>query len=146
MKVSVFWILAPCSLVEIHWRFRGVCCLHHLGDHPDDGDSKVWQGNNNSYKEDEEEEVCCLYVNVRFSEFRIALYIWLFCSFIIVLGAAFVACSFLIGVTDGGKGQFFNLGIGSGSNKLLHEENPNFLRILLLFLRILLYSVLAGML
>jgi hypothetical protein len=59
----VFWVVAPCSLVEIHQRFRGPCCLHHqsakvdtsadcflylkpfprarLTHRPDDGDSKV---------------------------------------------------------------------------------------------------------
>jgi hypothetical protein len=31
MKMSVFWIVAPCSLVEVYWRFGGICCLHHYG-------------------------------------------------------------------------------------------------------------------
>jgi hypothetical protein len=31
MKMAVFWVVAPCSLVEVYWRFRGACCLHqHL--------------------------------------------------------------------------------------------------------------------
>jgi hypothetical protein len=30
---SVFWDVAPCSLVEVYRRFRGVYCLHHQGDH-----------------------------------------------------------------------------------------------------------------
>jgi hypothetical protein len=30
--MAVFWVLAPCSLVEIYQRFRGPCCLHHQGD------------------------------------------------------------------------------------------------------------------
>jgi hypothetical protein len=38
-KMAVFWIVAPCSLVEVYQRFRGPCCLHHQGD--DDGGSKV---------------------------------------------------------------------------------------------------------
>jgi hypothetical protein len=32
MKLAVFWVVAPCSLVEVHQRFRGPCCLHHQGD------------------------------------------------------------------------------------------------------------------
>jgi hypothetical protein len=29
MKMTVFWDVAPRSLVEIDERFRGDCCLHH---------------------------------------------------------------------------------------------------------------------
>jgi hypothetical protein len=32
MKMAVFWVVAPCSLVEVYRRFRG--------DRPDDGGSK----------------------------------------------------------------------------------------------------------
>jgi hypothetical protein len=32
MKVDVFWDVAPCSLVDIDWHFRGAYCLHHQGD------------------------------------------------------------------------------------------------------------------
>jgi hypothetical protein len=31
-KMAVFWVVAPCSLVEVYERFRGPCCLHHQGD------------------------------------------------------------------------------------------------------------------
>jgi hypothetical protein len=31
-KMAVFWVVAPCSLVEVYRRFRGPCCLHHQGD------------------------------------------------------------------------------------------------------------------
>jgi hypothetical protein len=31
VTMSVFWIVAPCSLVEVYWRFRCACCLHHQG-------------------------------------------------------------------------------------------------------------------
>jgi hypothetical protein len=31
MKMVVFWVVAPCSLVEASRRFKGVCCLHHQG-------------------------------------------------------------------------------------------------------------------
>jgi hypothetical protein len=31
-KMAVFWIVAPCSLVEVHQRFRGPCYLHHQVD------------------------------------------------------------------------------------------------------------------
>jgi hypothetical protein len=27
-KMVVFWVTAPCSLVDVYWRFRGPCCLH----------------------------------------------------------------------------------------------------------------------
>jgi hypothetical protein len=40
MKMAVFCVVAPCSLVEVYQRFRGPCCLHHQGDRPDDGGSK----------------------------------------------------------------------------------------------------------
>jgi hypothetical protein len=33
--MAVFWVVAPCSLVEVYQRFRGPCCLHHQGDRPD---------------------------------------------------------------------------------------------------------------
>jgi hypothetical protein len=32
-KMAVFWIVAPCCLVEVYQRFRGSRCLHHQGDH-----------------------------------------------------------------------------------------------------------------
>jgi hypothetical protein len=32
MKMAVFWVAAPCSLVEVYQRFRGPCCLHHQSD------------------------------------------------------------------------------------------------------------------
>jgi hypothetical protein len=32
MKMAVFWVIAPCSLVEIYQSVRGPCCLHHQGD------------------------------------------------------------------------------------------------------------------
>jgi hypothetical protein len=43
MKSAVFWVVAPCSLVEVYQRFRGPCCLHHQGDeYKDDvGGSKL---------------------------------------------------------------------------------------------------------
>jgi hypothetical protein len=31
-KTDVFWVVAPCSLVEVYQRFRGPCCLHHQTD------------------------------------------------------------------------------------------------------------------
>jgi hypothetical protein len=32
MKMTVFWDVAPCSLVEVYRRFRGTYCLNHQGD------------------------------------------------------------------------------------------------------------------
>jgi hypothetical protein len=41
--MAVFWVVAPCSLVEIYRSFRGACCLHHQGyDRSDDGDLWTW--------------------------------------------------------------------------------------------------------
>jgi hypothetical protein len=31
MKMAVFWVVVPCSLVEVYRRFKGDCCLHHQG-------------------------------------------------------------------------------------------------------------------
>jgi hypothetical protein len=31
-KMAVFWVVAPCSLVEVYQLFRGPCCLHYQGD------------------------------------------------------------------------------------------------------------------
>jgi hypothetical protein len=31
-KMAAFWVVAPCSLVEVYQRFRGPCCHHHQGD------------------------------------------------------------------------------------------------------------------
>jgi hypothetical protein len=31
-KMTVLWVVAPCSLVKFYRRFRRVCCLHHQGD------------------------------------------------------------------------------------------------------------------
>jgi hypothetical protein len=40
-NISVFWVVAPCSLAEVYQRYRGPCCLHHpADDRPDDGGSK----------------------------------------------------------------------------------------------------------
>jgi hypothetical protein len=27
-KMAVFWVIVPCSMVEVYQRFRGPCCLH----------------------------------------------------------------------------------------------------------------------
>jgi hypothetical protein len=40
LKMAVFCVVAPCSLVEIYRRFRGTCCLHHQGLSHNGGDSK----------------------------------------------------------------------------------------------------------
>jgi hypothetical protein len=32
IKMTVYWDVVPCSLVEIDRRFRGACCLSHQGD------------------------------------------------------------------------------------------------------------------
>jgi hypothetical protein len=29
--MAFFWVIAPCSLVEVYQRFRGPCCLHYQG-------------------------------------------------------------------------------------------------------------------
>jgi hypothetical protein len=40
MKMTVFWVAAQCSLVEVYQRFRSVCCLHHQGDRTRAGGGK----------------------------------------------------------------------------------------------------------
>jgi hypothetical protein len=30
--MAVFWVVAPCSLIEIYQRFRRICCLNHQVD------------------------------------------------------------------------------------------------------------------
>jgi hypothetical protein len=40
MKMTVFWVVAPCSQVEVYRLFRGDCCIYHKGDRPEDGGSK----------------------------------------------------------------------------------------------------------
>jgi hypothetical protein len=37
-KMAVFWIVVPCSPVEVYQCFRGPFCFHHQGD---DGGSRV---------------------------------------------------------------------------------------------------------
>jgi hypothetical protein len=32
LKMIVFWVLAPCKLVRVYQRFRGLYCFHHQGD------------------------------------------------------------------------------------------------------------------
>jgi hypothetical protein len=32
IKMTVFWDVAPCSLVDVYRRFTGDCCLHVQGD------------------------------------------------------------------------------------------------------------------
>jgi hypothetical protein len=34
MKMTVFWVVAPCSLVEVYRHFRGAYSLHHQGNEP----------------------------------------------------------------------------------------------------------------
>jgi hypothetical protein len=35
VKVTAYWDMAPCSLVEVDRRFRGVYCLHYQGHFPE---------------------------------------------------------------------------------------------------------------
>jgi hypothetical protein len=37
VKLTDFWVVTPCSLVEVYRRFSGACCLHHQAN---DGDGK----------------------------------------------------------------------------------------------------------
>jgi hypothetical protein len=39
--MAVFSVVVPCSLVQVHSRFRGTCCLHHHGDHYNPEDSHL---------------------------------------------------------------------------------------------------------
>jgi hypothetical protein len=40
MKINVFWVVTPCNLLEVHRRFRDVCCVHRKDDRPDVGGKK----------------------------------------------------------------------------------------------------------
>jgi hypothetical protein len=42
MKMAVFWVAVPCSLVEVYLRFRGSCCLHNHGIPVDGGSKHLW--------------------------------------------------------------------------------------------------------
>jgi hypothetical protein len=51
LEMAVFWVVAPCSLVEIYQRFRGPCCLHHQGGRPEDSHLRTNRRENlKSYK------------------------------------------------------------------------------------------------
>jgi hypothetical protein len=39
--MTVFWVVAPCRLVEVSRRFIDACYLHHQGDRPDDGGATI---------------------------------------------------------------------------------------------------------
>jgi hypothetical protein len=45
VKMAVSWVVAPCSLVDVYRRFRGICCRRHQSYeatyHPDDGGSSI---------------------------------------------------------------------------------------------------------
>jgi hypothetical protein len=35
IKMAVFWVVAPCRLLQVYQLFRGLYCLHHQGDRPE---------------------------------------------------------------------------------------------------------------
>jgi hypothetical protein len=39
-KMTVVWVVASCSLVEVYRRFRGDCYFHHC--HDDGGSKHLW--------------------------------------------------------------------------------------------------------
>jgi hypothetical protein len=39
--MAVFWVVAPCGLVEVHRRFRDACCLHRQDDRPEDSHLQI---------------------------------------------------------------------------------------------------------
>jgi hypothetical protein len=49
-KMAVFWVVAPCSLVEVYGRFRSTCCIHHQGPvgryNPEDSHLHIRRGEN----------------------------------------------------------------------------------------------------
>jgi hypothetical protein len=42
LKMTVFWGVASCSLVEVYRRYRGACCLHHQNDDDDWSSKYLW--------------------------------------------------------------------------------------------------------
>jgi hypothetical protein len=41
--MAVFWVVVPCSLVEVYKRFRGPCCLHYQGRRQPSSHSPPWE-------------------------------------------------------------------------------------------------------
>jgi hypothetical protein len=41
MKITAFWNIALCSLVEVDLHFIGVYCLHHPNDDDDDDEGSL---------------------------------------------------------------------------------------------------------
>jgi hypothetical protein len=39
--MAVFWVVAPCTLVEVYQCFRGACYLRHQGN-DDEGSKHLW--------------------------------------------------------------------------------------------------------
>lgn len=33
-NIAIFWVVVPCSWAEVHWHFRGACCICHQGSEP----------------------------------------------------------------------------------------------------------------
>jgi hypothetical protein len=50
LKIAVFWLVAPCILVDIYRRFRGICCIHNQRyeswEHDDGGSKYLWTSAN----------------------------------------------------------------------------------------------------
>jgi hypothetical protein len=55
--MTVFWVVTPCSQVEVYWRLRGACCQHYLGD--------GWVGNLPDYKVQRPRKVTFILATVR---------------------------------------------------------------------------------
>jgi hypothetical protein len=54
--MTVVWVVAPCSLVEVYGRFKGACCLHHQGDRP-----ASWVSNDSMFPSHVLGSVWCFY-------------------------------------------------------------------------------------
>jgi hypothetical protein len=48
--MAVLWVVAPCSLVEVHRRFRDACRLYHQDYHLNDGGSMTSETSVNFYR------------------------------------------------------------------------------------------------
>jgi hypothetical protein len=42
LKMAVFWVVAPYSVVEVYQHFRGTCCLNHQGNEWAACEESVW--------------------------------------------------------------------------------------------------------
>jgi hypothetical protein len=66
MKMVVFWVVAQCSLVEVHQRSCSACCLHHQCNHSDDKMSENFYQSAWHYSSKDSHFPTCCHENLTF--------------------------------------------------------------------------------